>query len=564
MTENIITPKEIEENRFYRNPIAVKNGDDFFKIVEFSKTISKEFSKLKITTEDGSLVIKELEVDEKSLITIDKKLGVVKLVYCDLNDNVLDEEVVDLMKPDGEEVEEVDPEHVLYEKIRDYVQNEMDTPKGTPTEIAFHTEQLKNAPVDEKAKKFVMLKIRKLVSIFDISNEDIERYSKLIYSDLYGMGILQDLDDDLSIGEIMVNAVTFPEFKCQIYYIKNQRKYEYEKTFENFIDMRNVFSRVIAFEGKELNSVENALVETTRPNRDRVNIIIPNASDNWVLNIRKFTNFVPDKNMMRSSGTVTEPIEELLKVLVKGKANIGVGGPMGTGKTTFINYLLGYTPPMERKVVIASVSETDVDRVLKGHDVCIFNVKEELGFTFNKLVRASLRTTADRVIIPESRGGEFKDLYEANLKTKGNMFTAHAIDDYSFLDMCVDMYMAAPDAGNEDAKFIRNKICKGIDIIIMMCRIESSNGAKIRIAHISEVCVNEAQEFSHMNRLFEWYINPERPSEGHYIGTGNTLSEALKRRMIQFGVSKSELDEMEKALLSVSPEGTTELLQGGK
>lgn len=554
----------MSNTKFFRNPIAVRDGERLYKIIEFSKEIIEEFTKLQIKTPDDNVLIKEFEVDENSLISIDRKLGVIKIVYCNDDGDELYSEVVDLMEPDRVEMEPEAPEVTLYKKIKKYVQNHMDAPEGTPAEIAFHTQQLKDAPVDEKAKKYVTVKIRKLVSTFsDIPNEEIEGYVRKIYADLYGMGILQDLDESQEVGEIMVNAVTFPEFRCDIYYIVNQRKYKYEKTFATFMDMYNVFSRVIAFEGKELNSVENALIETSRPNRDRVNIIIPLASDNYCLNIRKFTNFVPDKNMMKKSGTVNEEIEEVLNVLVEGKANIGVGGPMGTGKTTFVNYLLGYTPAMERKVVIASVSETDVDRVLKGHDVLIFNVKDEFGFTFSALVRASLRTTADRVIIPESRGGEFKDLYEANLKTKGNMFTAHAIDDYSFLDMCVDMYMSSPEAGEANPDFIRNKICKGIDIIIMMTRINGPDGAKIRIKHISEICVNDRQEFSHMNRLVEWVIDEDNPSNGWYQGCGNTISDALRRRLIGFGVNKKKLEKMNAALLKVSPTPDKALIPGG-
>ena len=555
----------MNNTRFFKNPIAVRDGERLYKIIEFSKEIiNDDFKKLAIETPNGH-VIKTFEVDENSLISIDRKLGEIKLVYMTEDGTELGSEIVDLMAPDRVEAEPEPEEVILYKKIKKYVQREMDNPEGTPAEVAFHTEQLKNAPVDVKAKKYVTAKIRKIVSSFgNISNEDIEDYVKRIYADLYGMGVLQELDESQEVGEIMVNAVTFPAFHCDIYYIVNQRKYKYDKTFETFMDMYNVFSRVIAFEGKELNSIENALIETSRPNRDRVNIIIPDASDNYCLNIRKFTNFVPDKNMMKKSGTVNEEIETVLGVLVDGKANIGVGGPMGTGKTTFVNYLLGYTPPMERKVVIASVSETDVDRVLKGHDVLIFNVKEEFGFTFSALVRASLRTTADRVIIPESRGGEFKDLYEANLKTKGNMFTAHAIDDYSFLDMCVDMYMSSPEAGEADPNFIRNKICKGVDIIIMMTRINGPDGAKIRIKHISEICVNANQEFSHMNRLVEWVINEDNPSEGYYSGTGNTISDGLKSRLIGFGVNKKRIEEMNEALMRMSPYKDRPLIAGGE
>ena len=168
-------------------------------------------------------------------------------------------------------------------------------------------------------------------------------------------------------------------------------------------ELENVFRKVVEFSKKELNSTDNAEIEAVRPNRDRVQIIIPDASENWSLNIRKFNNFVPNMEMMRKSGTIDDYNDRLFSVLVRGLANIGIGGFMGTGKTTLINFLLTYTDPITRKVVIASVNETDIDRVLKGHDVIVLNVDEEKGFSFENHLKASLRSTADRIVVPESR-----------------------------------------------------------------------------------------------------------------------------------------------------------------
>jgi pilus assembly protein CpaF len=195
---------------------------------------------------------------------------------------------------------------------------------------------------------------------------------------------------------------------------------------------------------------------------------------------------------------------------------------------------------LERKVVIASVSETDVDRVLKGHDVGVFNVDEERGFTFEKLLRTSLRTTADRVIIPESRGGEFKQLYEANLKTRGNMFTAHALDDESFMEMCVDMYMSSPEAGSESSLHIKNKLTKGIDIVIIMRKV----GNSIRIKSISEIMVTKTGEYAGMSQLYVWTFDPENPLVGKYARTENRLSTRLKTLLNENGVPLSEMEDL--------------------
>lgn len=535
------------KNTFVKFPLTVKENGRAFKIIELAKEPFTEFVTLDVMSPDG-LLLASLNYDGKEIgntLTIDRKLGRVELLYKNRHGEIIHKDKVDVYKPEYRKKIDDPMEHRFQEALK-AVKEQMDNPSGTQKEVDKHTETLNKSIVDMDAKKYVFSMIRKIVSAMgDIRDYELDVYITRIYAKLYGLDILQDLDDDIEVGEIMVNAIMFPYFSCEVYFVKNQIKYQYDKSFETFDDMRNVFERAIKFSGKELNQIENAMIEASRPNRDRVNIIIPKASDNWSLNIRKFSNFVPDLENMKRYGTVDPTIDKLLKLLVRGKANIGIGGMMGTGKTTMVNFMLTYTKPIERKVIIASVSETDIDRVLKGHDVLIFNVNEEFGFTFGKLVRASLRTTAERVIIPEARGGEFKDLYEANLKTKGNLFTAHATDDEGFLDMCVDMYMSHEGGSTgESIEYIKDKLCKGIDIIVMMRRV----GSDIRIKSVSEIMTDSHGKFSHMNRLYIWDYDPENPSAGQYKATGNMISDKLSTRLNEMGVKMSEIKEVNELL----------------
>lgn len=522
-----------------KNPIVVKKQGVKYKLLELKREAGKEFQILEMYDLHGK-PLGRYDVRENELLSVDGELEHVKFVYLRQDKTFVDEEIVQLLKAD-ERGTFLTPEQLKFEDLKTRIMMVMERPDGTQTEIAKHTELLKEATVSHGARQYVLSKIRKQLVMWNaVSRSEVEDYAYKLYSELYGMGVLQELDDDQEIGEIMVNAVTFPEFRADVYYIKNGLKYKYDRTFRNLSELEKVFDRVIYFSKKERNNVSNAIIESTRPNRDRVNMITPNASDNWLLNIRKFTNFVPNMQMMKKSGTVDDFIDRLMKVLVRGKANIGVGGAMGTGKTTYINFALTYTDPIERKVVIASVSETDVDRVLKGHDVGVFNVDEERGFTFDKLLRTSLRTTADRVIIPESRGGEFKQLYEANLKTRGNMFTAHALDDESFMEMCVDMYMSSPEAGTESSLHIKNKLTKGIDVVIIMRKV----GNSIRIKSISEVMVNKQGEYAGMNALYVWTFDAENPLEGEYKRTDNRLSDKLRTVLNENGVPLSEMADL--------------------
>ncbi|PLS19741.1 secretion system protein E [Bacillus sp. M6-12] len=524
---------------FNPNPIVVKDKGIPYRLIGLAYDVEETDFVLEIHDRNKK-VLQRHEMDLNTFVVIEKSYGEVVLVYKDLQGNVLEENAIDLSK-DGEVLHVEKKNNDIELTLENMVKQQMDFPSGTPTEITNHTEMLKKATMDKNARLYVTSKIRNIiVSSNLLKPEEVESYVYSLYSNLYGMGIIQELDDDIEVGEIMVNASVFPRFQSDIYYIKDGKKYKFNKEFRNLDELKSVFSRAVEFNKKELNSVENAIVEATRANKDRVNILIPEASENYIMNIRKFSNFLPSLDMMRKSGTVDNQIDKLMDVLVKGKSNIGIGGEMGTGKTTFINFLLTYTEPIERKVVIASVSETDVQRVLKGHDVAILNVDEEKGFTFDRQIRASLRTTASRVIIPESRGGEFKQVYEANLKTKGNMFTAHALDDESFLDMCVDMYLSSAESANESSEYIKNKLSKSIDIIIIMRKV----GDKIRIKSISEILLDEKRNFAGMNVLYKWDFDPENPLEGRYVATGNKLSEDLKKRLNENGVPMSQLKDL--------------------
>ena len=537
-----------EKKRFYGSPVIVRDDNgQIYKIIELALKPYKEFTFLVLSNQSQNFekVYSFVGPNTVLAISVPKALKELHVSYYNRKSELLQEFEYNLLEGDKFR-EDFDPNLVRYARIKKYVEDNMDRIEGTAEEKEVHTAQIHACSYSPTAKQYVMTRIQNLVA----QNEDVKAYevhelTDKIFSECYGLGPLQELDEDPEVGEIMVNARTFPRWECQVYYVKDQIKRRYDKEFEDVNQLTNILNRIIAFDRKSINSVNNSIVEAIRPNGDRVNIVVPNASDNYSLNIRKFTNFIPDMAGMRKAGTVTEPIENLLRVLVRGKANIGIGGMMGTGKTTLINYLLTYTPRDERKTIIAAVAETDIDRVLKGHDVLVFKVDEEKDITFTKLLRTSLRTTSDRVIIPESRGSEFKELYEANVKTKGNMFTAHATDDESFMDVCVDMYMSSPDAAQESAKYIKDKICKAIDIVVIMVRV----GNKIRIKSISEVCM-EHGEYSHMSPLMLWTFDKEDASNGHYEFTGTPMSPALCNRLNEMGVAYSEIEKVNKMLIN--------------
>ena len=514
----------------YTQSIIITKNDEIKDVREINFSSKEDFVIIEISSSNKVLFKSSLG---SGAIKVEENYLPILIKFLNKEGKILDTGNIEPNK----DTNNLSEEELLFMKYETFIKAKMDVPLGSKDEIRLHSAMLQRANFDENAKTYILSKIKQHLineKSFGLSEEQIKPVAEKIFSNVYGMGILEELDKDETVGEIMVTASVFPEFKSEIYYIRNNEKFLYDKSFKNLDEVKTIFGRAISFENKEINYAENALIESTRENKDRVTVIMPEASENYSLNIRKFSNFIPDMENMKRSGTINDELYELLGLLVRGKANIGIGGEMGTGKTTLINYLLSYTDRSERKVVIASVVETDIGRVLKGHDIVLLKVDEKKDFTFEKLMSASLRTTASRVIVPESRGKEFRQIYEANLKTKGNMFTAHALNDESFLDMCVDMYMSSG-IGNENSEYAKNKLSKSIDIVVIMGKF----GNKIRIKSISELILDEKNNYSHMSKLYEWVINPENPSEGYYTKRNN-FSKNLIRSLNINGVPISK------------------------
>jgi pilus assembly protein CpaF len=521
--------------KFTQNPIVIINKKKIVDTIPLKIDIGEKDFILEIKDLSGKCFYKD-KFCKNTFIKINDATGRIIVNYYDMKEKLILSDTIDLCNQNEKQIERAK------EEIYFIVKREMDFPKGSDMEKEYHTKMIKICTTDKDARNYVENKIKNIIinNSRGMGKEKVNSLTSEIYATLYGMGALQELDDNPEVGEIMVNGFVYPEFYSDIYYIDRSGKHKYHKGFSSLDELKNVFSRAIAFSNKELNSVDNAIIEATRSNRDRVNVIIPDASESYVLNIRKFSNFVPSLENMKGYGTVDEYIDNLMNVLVKGKANIGIGGEMGTGKTSFINYLLTYTEPIERKVVIASISEIDIERVLKGHDIVLLNVDGTKGFTFENLIRTALRTTASRIIIPESRGEEFKQVYEASLKTKGNMFTVHALSDSSFLDICVDMYLDSNEGSFGNIEFIKNKISKSIDIIIIMKKV----GNQIRVKSISEVVLDEKNNFKEMNLLYYWWHDPNDPLKGCYKRTNNRLTDNCKNKLNEYGVSMDMMKDL--------------------
>ena len=121
-----------------------------------------------------------------------------------------------------------------------------------------------------------------------------------------------------------------------------------------------------------------------------------------------------------------EPIA-FLREAVRQRRTILVSGGTSTGKTTFLNAMLGEIPRQERVILVEDTPELK----LPGENgVGLVAVKGELGeakVTANELLQAALRLRPDRIVLGELRGAESVSFLRAiNTGHPGSFSTIHA------------------------------------------------------------------------------------------------------------------------------------------
>lgn len=116
-----------------------------------------------------------------------------------------------------------------------------------------------------------------------------------------------------------------------------------------------------------------------------------------------------------------------LRAAIAARKTILISGGTSTGKTTFLNAMLGEIPPDQRVVLVEDTPEL---RLPGANGVGLVAVKGELGeakVTANELLQAALRLRPDRIVLGELRGAESVSFLRAiNTGHPGSFSTIHA------------------------------------------------------------------------------------------------------------------------------------------
>ena len=360
---------------------------------------------------------------------------------------------------------------------------------------------------------------------------DPELLSRQVLNEAIGLGPLEELLDDDSISEIMVNRYD------QIYVERNGRLQRHPLTFTGDRAVLGVIERIVAPLGRRIDE-SSPMVDARLKDGSRVNAIIPPlALKGPTLTVRKFAKRKLNARDLVDFGAISPEMAEFLQVCVEARKNIIVSGGTGSGKTTLLNILSNFIPDGERIITVEDAAELQLH-----HDHLISlesrpaNVEGKGSVAIRDLVRNTLRMRPDRIVVGECRGAEALDMLQAmNTGHEGSLTTLHANTPRDGLARLETMVLMA--GMDLPLTAIREQITSAVDLIVQQTRF--SCGSR-KVTCITEVTGMESGKIQ-LQDVFRFVSRGyagERGShriQGYFTGCGMvpTFYEELRATGVQ-------------------------------
>lgn len=356
---------------------------------------------------------------------------------------------------------------------------------------------------DEQLVKLIDQEILGFSEVAFITIEQKVRLRKELYNSLRRLDVLQELVDDASVTEIMINGAK------NIFIERKGRITRSEQEFESDSRLQDVIQTIVSGTNRIVNE-SSPIVDARLQDGSRVNVVLPPiALDGPILTIRKF----PDKPITMEGliefGALTPQVADFLRTLVKAKYNIFISGGTGSGKTTFLNALSNYIPEDERIITIEDSAELQIRSIanIVRLECRNANVEGKNAITIRDLIKSSLRMRPDRIVVGEIRDSAAIDLLAAyNTGHDGSLSTGHANSVKDMLNRLEALVLQGVDM---PVQAIRKQISSAIDIIVHLGRLRDKSRKVLEISEVLEVSGEEII----VNPLYQFIMNEDRDAK---------------------------------------------------
>lgn len=331
---------------------------------------------------------------------------------------------------------------------------------------------------------------------------------KQVYHALRKLDILQELIEDESITEIMINGAK------NIFVERNGSLYQTEEKFESEEKLQDIIQQIVAKSNRIINET-SPIVDARLSDGSRVNVVLPPvAMDGAAVTIRKFPASPITMEQLIAMNSITQEVSDFLQKLVIAGYNIFISGGTGSGKTTFLNVLSNFIPTTERIITIEDSAELQIKKIpnLVRLEVKNANVEGKNAITIRSLIKSSLRMRPDRIIVGEVRDEAAIDMLQAlNTGHDGSLSTGHANSPVDMLSRLESLVLLGADI---PLLAVRKQIASAIDVIVHLGRLRDRSRRVLEITEVLD-CVNQEIE---VRSLYE-FIETGEEETGHILGT---------------------------------------------
>lgn len=317
-----------------------------------------------------------------------------------------------------------------------------------------------------------------------ISLRERTGYRKKLFDSFRRLDVLQELVEDDSITEIMVNGME------AVFLERDGMVHQWNRHFSSREKLEDVIQQMVARVNRIVNT-SSPIVDARLVDGSRVNVVLPPvAPDGPILTIRKFSREAITMEMLIEWGSITDEAAGFLEALVKAGYNLFISGGTGSGKTTFLNALSRAIPSQERVITIEDSLELQLAIPnLVRLEARNANIEGEREVTIRDLIRTALRMRPDRILIGEVRGREALDLLQAmNTGHDGSLSTGHGNSPADMLSRLETMVLMG---GELPLAAVRSQIASALDILVHLGRMRDG---RRRVLSIVEVLGYEEEQ----------------------------------------------------------------------
>jgi pilus assembly protein CpaF len=362
-----------------------------------------------------------------------------------------------------------------------------------------------------------------------IGMQDMKLIKKEIFNSIRRLDVLQELVEDKSITEIMVNGA------ANIFIERNGRITSCNSSFTSVQKLSDVIQQIVSLSNRIVNE-SSPIVDARLPDGSRVNVVLPPVSiDGPVITIRKFPEKPITIERLIELNSITNEAAAFLHKLVIAGYNILISGGTGSGKTTFLNVLSNYIPESERIITIEDSAELQIMNIpnLVRLEARNANTEGNNRITIRDLIKTSLRMRPDRIIVGEVRDAAAIDMLQAfNTGHDGSLSTAHANSPGDMLNRLEALVLMGAEI---PLLAVRKQIASAIDIIVHLGRLRDRSRRVLEITEVLECRDGEIE----LNPLYSFR---ETGEDNGVIQGGLTCVSTLKNtgKLLRAGIKPED------------------------